>query len=362
MLGIGTDSVNNRADAVFSGGGIKGLAFAGAIKAAEEHGYTDWRSLGGTSAGAIAAMALAVGYDADGLKKLFSFDFSQIDDRGGPFGLGVIKNYFHHGLVQGVALTKWIESVLTGAPDRRKDGEPLQVFADLKRKLKVVGTDIVHERMVVFPDDAGLYLDETSDEPYTPDSFPIATAVRISASYPGFFPPVALTDAATGSPGALVDGGVTAPFPVFLFDDPDPQWPTWAFRLFGGMPPEQPPDQPIKGLTWPIDMVKDVLDTAINALDDFELKTFPDRVIPLPTGSVSTLNFALSQADKDFLYTSGYDAATAFFANRPAGTNRFGLSAGGPAGPGPSATASDAAPMNSGSTNGDPVGAGTRSR
>jgi len=76
-----------RADGVFSGGGIKGLAVAGAIKAAEEAGYTDWMDLGGTSAGAIAAMALAVGYDADGLQELFSFDFSKLDDRGGPFGL-----------------------------------------------------------------------------------------------------------------------------------------------------------------------------------------------------------------------------------------------------------------------------------
>ena len=75
-------------------------------------------------------------------------------------------------------------------------------------------------------------------------------------------------------------------------------------------------------------MVKDVIDTAINALDDFELKTFPDRVIALPTGNVSTLNFSLSQADKDFLYESGYDSAKAFFSTDPAGKNRFGKAAG----------------------------------
>jgi hypothetical protein len=52
-------------------------------------------------------------------------------------------------------------------------------------------------------------------------------------------------------------------------------------------------------------MVKDVIDTAINALDSFELATFPERVIAIPTGTVSTLNFSLSQQDKDFLYQSG---------------------------------------------------------
>ncbi len=311
-----------RADGVFSGGGIKGLAFAGAVKAAEEAGYTEWVDLGGTSAGAIAAMALAVGYDGDGLKELFSFDFSKLDDRGGPFGLGVIPNYFDHGITHGTALTRWIESLLEGAPTK-VDGRAPTTFADLQRPLKVVGSDIVHSRMVVFPDDAGKYLDDAGN-PYTPANFPLATAVRISAGYPGFFPPVALRDTATGTPGALVDGGITSSFPVFLFDQPDPGHPTWAFRLFGGAPPEQPANNPIRGLLWPIDMVKDVIDTGINALDDFELKIFPGRVIAIPTGNVSTLNFSLSQQDKDFLYESGYETAKKFFDADPQPTNRFG--------------------------------------
>jgi len=46
-------------------------------------------------------VALAVGYDAHGLRDLFSFGFSKIDDRGGPFGLGVIANYFRRGITRG---------------------------------------------------------------------------------------------------------------------------------------------------------------------------------------------------------------------------------------------------------------------
>ena len=312
-----------QADAVFSGGGVKGLAFAGAVKAAEEFGYTEWVHLGGTSAGAIAAMALAVGYDADGLHRLFNFDFSNLDDRGGPFGLGVIANYFHHGITQGTALTRWIESILAEAPDRSAAGAPM-TFADLRRPLQVVGSDIVHSRMVVFPDDADKYLDEQGER-YTPATFPLATAVRISAGYPGFFPPVTLRDAATGTPGALVDGGVTSSFPVFLFDAPQPLRPTWAFRLFAGSPPEAPPNNPIRGLVWPVDMIKDVIDTAINALDHLELKTFPGRVIAIPTGNVSTLDFSLSAEQKDYLYRSGYDAAHALFAAGLSPINRFGV-------------------------------------
>jgi NTE family protein len=304
------------ADGVFSGGGIKGLAFAGALTGAEEAGYTRWVDLAGTSAGAIAAMALAVGYDAAALRKLFSFDFSRIDDRGGPFGLGVIENYFHHGITRGNALSEWIEQLLREAP------QPARLFGELSRRLKVVGSDLVHSRMVVFPDDAGDYLDDAG-KPFLPGEFPIATAVRISAGFPGFFPPIPLRDAATGTEGALVDGGVTSGFPVFLFDDPKPKRPTWAFRLYGGSPPEKKPNHPIEGPLWPVAMLGDVIDTAINARDNFELQLFGNRVISIPTGSVSTLNFSLSEAEKEQLFDAGRKAAEEFFVS-PDPTNRFG--------------------------------------
>ena len=135
------------ADGIFSGGGIKGLAFAGALAAAAQAGYDRWADLAGTSAGAITAMALAVGYEASALQRLFNFDFSRIDDRGGPFGLGVIENYFHHGITRGKALTEWIEQLLDDAPVQAR------TFGELGGRLKVVGSDLVHARMVVFPDD-----------------------------------------------------------------------------------------------------------------------------------------------------------------------------------------------------------------
>lgn len=311
-----------QADGVFSGGGIKGLAFAGALQAAEEAGYTEWASLAGTSAGAIAALSLAVGYDAAGLRALFSFDFSKLDDRGGPLGLGVVANYFKRGITRGKALTSWIEALLDGAPDR-SNGRPPRAFGDLKRTLRVVGTDLVHSRMVVFPDDASRYLDRNG-KPYVPEEFPLATAVRISAGYPGFFPPIALKDAATGVDGALVDGGVTSNLPVFLFDRPQPNHPTWAFRLYSGSQRDRPPSHPIGGLLWPVAMIKDVIDTATNALDSFELHAFGERTIAIPTGNVPTLDFSLSPEQRELLYESGRTAAKAFFERSPKPINRFG--------------------------------------
>jgi NTE family protein len=319
------------ADGVFSGGGIKGLAFAGALAGAQEAGYGKWHELAGTSAGAITAMALAAGYDAKGLKEsLGSFDFSRIADYGFPIHIvGAIKDLiFRESLVEGDELTRWIRSLLEHAPT--KGVGPDITFAELAaltaRPLVVVGTDIAHSRLVEFPRDVALYQDKQG-EPLEPDAFPVYEAVRISAGYPYFFPPVGgLWDKSTKKQGVFVDGGVASSLPLFVFDKPQPKHPTWGFHLHAGFDAKenQPSYRHIGGLTWPKDMLAGILDTAINALDKFELQRWESRVIPIPTGEVSTLNFNLSDAEKAYLYESGLDAARKFFAESPKPENSYG--------------------------------------
>lgn len=309
-----------KADGVFAGGGVKGLAFAGALQASGEAGYDEWGKLAGTSAGAITAMALAVGYSAARLSEVLrSFDFASIADYGPlreleiPVNLAVDK-----GMTKGKALHRWIEELLAGAP------KPATRFGELEpEKLQVVGVDLAHSRMVVFPRDVKLYVDDEG-EPLDPDEFPIADAVRISAGFPYFFPPLSLRDAATGKQGVLVDGGVASAFPIFLFDLPDPQHPTWGYRLFSGEPPERPPYTSIGGPLWPVDMLKAIVDTSMGALDKFELAAFAPRTISIPTGDVPTLDFSLSEAQKKELYDFGYSTAKAFFEAGPDGVNTYG--------------------------------------
>jgi NTE family protein len=306
-----------QADGVFSGGGVKGIAFAGAIAAAEEAGYTDWGRLAGTSAGAIAAMALAVGYDAKGIREaLEATDYARIAESGNPFAR-VLNLVRRHGLAKGTRLAEWIEDLLANAP------APVSVFGELDGRLQVIGCDVAHRRMVVFPDDVGLYEDEAG-RPMRPDDFPVAEAVRVSAGYPYFFAPVAMRDRATGKEAVLMDGGISSAFPVFLFDRPEPRRPTWGFRLHSGMGEERPSYRKIGGLDWPVDMAWGILDTAMNALDSRGLLSFGDRVISIPTGDVEALDFGLSAEQRDLLYGSGYEAARAFFAAHPSGRNALG--------------------------------------
>lgn len=305
---------------MFSGGGVKGLAFAGALRAAAEAGYDEWVKLAGTSAGAITAMALAVGYDAAGLRfALDELDLSRLADYG-PLGpLEIPLNLgLRRGVVHGRALREWLEHLLENAP------HPARTFGELgPERLRVIGVDLAHTRMVVLPDDLSLYVDEQGRR-LRPDEFPIAEAVRISAGYPYFFPPLSLRDAHTGRLGVLVDGGVASPFPVFLFDRPQPAHPTWGFRLFAGADASKPSYTEIGGPLWPLEMLKAIIDTSTNALDTLELKAFGPRTISLPTDDVGTLDFALTAAQKQLLYDLGYNAARAFFARHPDGRNSYG--------------------------------------
>jgi predicted acylesterase/phospholipase RssA len=55
--------VDQRVDAVFEGGGVKGIALVGATAVVEATGYR-FANLAGTSAGAIVAALLGAGYTA----------------------------------------------------------------------------------------------------------------------------------------------------------------------------------------------------------------------------------------------------------------------------------------------------------
>ena len=48
-----------KADAIFEGGGVRGISFVGAVSCLEDRGY-EFHRLAGTSAGAVMAALLAV--------------------------------------------------------------------------------------------------------------------------------------------------------------------------------------------------------------------------------------------------------------------------------------------------------------
>ena len=80
-----------RADAVFEGGGVKGIGLVGALQAFEEAGF-QWQNVAGTSAGAITAALVAVGYTAQETKMIMNerVDFHKFMDTAGIGRLPVL--------------------------------------------------------------------------------------------------------------------------------------------------------------------------------------------------------------------------------------------------------------------------------
>ena len=68
-------------NAVFEGGGVKGVGLVGAVSVTEEQGY-EFRSVAGTSAGAIVATMLAAGYTAQDMKDILDdLNYNNLKDR-----------------------------------------------------------------------------------------------------------------------------------------------------------------------------------------------------------------------------------------------------------------------------------------
>ena len=67
-------------DPVFEGGGVKGIALAGALSVLEERGYLP-QNTAGASAGAIVAALLVAGYGAGELKSIIAGpDYGRFED------------------------------------------------------------------------------------------------------------------------------------------------------------------------------------------------------------------------------------------------------------------------------------------
>ena len=110
----------DEADAVFRGGGVKGLGLAGALCGFAEHPTKPvhtWKSVAGASAGAIIACYLATGHDAQQMLELMQkTSFGQFADfPGHNKDLGIARLVAGHGMAPGKAFESWFDDVLEGA-------------------------------------------------------------------------------------------------------------------------------------------------------------------------------------------------------------------------------------------------------
>ncbi|MBS4021873.1 MAG: patatin-like phospholipase family protein [Dethiobacter sp.] len=310
-----------KADAVFEGGGVKGIGLVGAVSEIEKKGYV-FENMAGTSAGAIVAALLAVNYTAAEIKnELEKLDYNNFKDEGCLNKFGVIgkgmRIAFKYGIYNGQYFETWLENLLQ-AKGKTTFGQIKTNYPEEKYKyrLQVIAADITEERLLVLPNDLKLF-------GYDPDLFSISRAVRMSMSIPVFFKPVRLKDN-NGKIHLIVDGGVLSNYPVWLLDDgtANPPWPTFGFKLI-----EQNTRELKKGtknkISNPVSYLSALVATMINAHDKLHIskaKGDYDRTVGIPTviningaeKEIKTTDFDITQEESRLLFANGERAARGF--------------------------------------------------
>lgn len=268
---------------VFKGGGVRGIAYAGALQVLEQKGILQGiHRVAGTSAGAITAMLVALKYDAAGIREIVgNMDFSRLEDGWGPWRIPS-----HYGLYEGDAALDWLEANIAA-----KMGHGA-TFADMRAKgyldLHVVATN----------------LDTQSPFIFSPDSTPnvqVSVAVRASMSIPLFFKAVQVP----GIAGTFVDGGVLMNYPISLFAD--------ALGLY--LTDFTPSSMPKIGWGNLARYVKSLFETLMNSQDDNIQadQEIMKRTVRIDGLGISATDFALTADMKINLFNSGVTCTEKFF-------------------------------------------------
>jgi NTE family protein len=315
------------ADLVLSGGGVKGIALAGAAAALVDAGYMPQR-ISGTSAGALvgavlAAAAQAGAASAEQLRTLaLEIDYRRFLDAGpiqriplaGP-AWGVLTG---SGVYRGDNLHAWVAEQLarfgvTTFADLKIDDRSLP--PERRYRLVVTVADVTLGQLIRLPwDYQRIYgLD--------PDAQPVADAVRASTAIPFFYRPAKLTSA-EGRSSTLVDGGLLSNFPIDSLDRVDgrkPRRPTFGITLLPDLPADN--EQVIPALrplhhVGPPTLLEQVITTILVGRDQAYLNQpwVRARAITVDTSEFGVLDFDLRDRDKAALYSAGERAATEFLA------------------------------------------------
>lgn len=307
------------ADLVLEGGGVKGIALAGAISVLDEHGYR-FHKVAGTSAGSIVGALVAAGVRGDRLREMMqTIDYHKFQDppflgRLGLLGIAA-QVLLNKGWCRGEHLRSWLAEMLAE--------QNVRTFADLRLgdpkadaalrdatgrnyRFVAMASDVTNGRLVRLP------WDYPTRFKVDPDEMPVVDAVRASMAIPYFFTPARCPDHATGATAWMVDGGMLSNFPVDVFDRTDgtaPRWPTFGIKL--SSLPGQTKLNNVRGV---VSLTKAMLSTMTGFYDRMHIdrEDVVTRTIFVDTFGVKATDFDLSEATAEKLFESGQRAATAF--------------------------------------------------
>lgn len=190
-----------------AGGGLKGLAHIGALKALEELGIKiDF--LSGTSSGSIFASFYAMGFSTDEIKERTIENYNILTQiKKGPIVKAGIS-YFTSGIakIEGLVLGENIENLIKKVA-KEKD---IVNMNQIKIPYAIATVDTISTKECIFLSKRFDLKDDNIDYIY---DAPIATATRASMSFPGIFTPCQY------GKYNFIDGGTKDNLPVKILKD-----------------------------------------------------------------------------------------------------------------------------------------------
>ena len=204
---------------VLKGGGIRGIAYTGAIKVLEEQKITQGiEKVAGTSVGAITGALFCMGYTAKQMEEIMlNLDIATFNDGEWMFIGGQKRVRKNYGWYKGEKLEQWMgEQIAMQTGDENTTFLQLHKLAMSNKKYKdlyVTATNLTLQNLEVFSWE-------------THPNMPLKTAVRASASVPIYFGAVFMDSTGKvvehpekeGHYNVYVDGGLLANYPINLFN------------------------------------------------------------------------------------------------------------------------------------------------
>jgi len=295
---------------VFEGGGVKGIAYCGAIETLSTLGILQKiKRYAGSSAGAIIATLLAIGYTSNELLQIISnTDFGEFMKQ--DFGyLGDAINLFRNlGCTSGKSFEQFMSGYI-----QRKTGNNKYTFKDLydnqDKELVITVTNL--NRSIP------MYISHHSH----PD-MPIKEAVRMSMRVPIlFFPHKYNKD-------YYVDGGLLDNYPLHVFDgeypgdpqavlnkvEPNPR--TLGLKLILNNEEEDLEVYKRVDIATEKEFLSQLISTLyVQSERKNMVPSFWKRTVSLHVDNIPITQFSLSDKEKENLYLQGIQGVLDFFNN-----------------------------------------------
>lgn len=330
---------------VMSGGGVKGIAYVGALNIIRQK-CISLLNTAGVSVGALIAAIAAAGYLPEEMKLLMTnFEFEKVQNkdilrkmpilsdfrkyayRSNIIGRAQLRHLLstvifngevpcnrdekflskladistNNALYSGDYIEDWVESCLF------KKG--IKTFFDLRGgitssdnphgyKARMTAVDVYRAKVIVLPYDISYY-------GINPDKLEVARAIRMSISAPFIFKPVEIPYKKDGENKKtyIIDGGVIDNFPTWLFNQ-NSGYDVTGLSLSG------------KRKYFSFDSPINILKSIASIIYDFGMPSDNSKLnkfIDIDTSQVATFDFNLDEKQKEYLYNAGVSAAETAF-------------------------------------------------